>query len=186
MKRPPKPGRGAVATCQQLCAVLDCISDESLDTSALRLADQRTQLDSRIATVADPQGARAIDETLDERAVKRAVDVDALDAGADLAAVREGSPERTLDRAIEIGIVKDEHRILPAELERDRAQSFAGAAPDDAAGLGRTGEEERVDQAVPDERSADALAPPLHDPYQPSGCDRHAGRAPRSARRRAA
>ena len=129
---PGKPGRRAVAAGHDSRAVLDRVGDEVLDTRALLLADERAELDRRIVPVADPQRARAVDEPLDERVVQRAVDVDALDTRADLAAVRERPPERALDGAVEIGVVEHEHRILPAELERDRAQALARPTRDDA------------------------------------------------------
>ena len=56
----------------------------------------------------------------------------ALDAR--LARVDERGEERTVDRALEIRVGEDEHRILAAELEHDRKPARSGgrrdAAPD--------------------------------------------------------
>ena len=156
----------SVSSRDNVRPVLARVGDELLDDGPLALGDERAEIDARIVAVADPQGRGPGHEALDERVVQRAVHVDPLDARADLAAVREGAPERALDGAPEIGVVEHEHRILATELERHGAEPLGGALRDPAPGRGRAGEDDRVDPVMADERLADGRARPLHDPHE--------------------
>src|SRR5581483_7686594 len=93
---------------------------EALDAVALRLRDERPQLER----------ARSLGEALDEVVVERTLDVDALGADARLACVEERGEHRAVDRALEVRICEDDHRVLAAELEHDGATARAGGGRD--------------------------------------------------------
>ena len=157
---------GTSSTGRCLRSVLDRVGDEALESEPLRLADERPKLDLRVEAVAEPQAAGALGELLDERVVERRRHGDPLDAGACLSAVRERAPERAVDRAIEVGVVQHEHRVLAAELEHGRAKARGGGHGDLPSGLGRAREDHRMDAAVVDERLAH-VAGALHDADKP-------------------
>src|SRR5207253_6821424 len=97
-RRLVEPARQAdlrpVAAEPKLRAAGSRIVDELLDARSLLLGDQRPQLGPELLAAADPQAPRPARELLDERLLKRPCDVDALDPGADLPAVRERTPQR--------------------------------------------------------------------------------------------
>ena len=77
------------------------------------------------ADVVEPVDARG--EALDERVVDGVEHDDAARRRAPLAGVRERGRERPLDRAVEIGVVADDERVLAAELHAP--SSRAGGPP---------------------------------------------------------
>ena len=92
---------------------------------AMLLADQRAQWwrglpDGRARSAFGPC-LQARDEGVEDRPL----DIDALGAQADLAAIGEDRAHGPLDRLVEIAIGEDERRILAAELERDLAHADA-------------------------------------------------------------
>ena len=119
-----------------------------------------------VASGADAETSRPAAELLHERLVQIARDVDPLDARTRLAAVGEGAPERALDRSVEVGILEDEHRVLAAELERDRAETLACGGRDFRTDVGGAREEDLRDPARADELLAGGRIP-LHDAHEP-------------------
>ncbi len=92
------------------------------------------------------------DDEIDEAIVDGVDDVHPLDRDAGLAAVHEAVVDGGVRRPLQIGIGADDHRVLPAELERVGHHRVDRAVRDLAAGLDRPGEVHEVD--VVDERGA--------------------------------
>ncbi len=75
----------------------------------------------------------------------RAIDVEAAVAGAALAAVEQGSLQRSLNSRVEIGVREHDDGCLPAKLERDTLQIAGGRADDRPSHLRRAREGDLVD-----------------------------------------
>ena len=118
---------------------------------------------SRLITGCDSSAATASDESLAEGVVDRVEHDDAARRRAALPGVRERRREHPLDRAVEIGVVADDERVLPAELETRLRESARCGLVDRAAGRGRAGEAHEVDVRMVDERRARLGAEPVHD-----------------------
>ena len=77
------------------------------------------------------------EQPLSERVVDGVEDDDAARRGAPLAGVRERRGERPLDRAVEVGVVADDERVLAAQLHAGLRQAATGRLGDRAPGRRR-------------------------------------------------
>ena len=88
-----------------------------------------------------PSAAGAGDEAAQELVVDVLVHQHLLHRHADLALVHEAAEARRGARALEVGVVADDERVLAAELDAAFLQVSAGTGGDLAADRGRAGEE---------------------------------------------
>ena len=102
---------------------------------------------------------------------QRLLDVDALGADARLARVDERGEERTVERALEIRVGEDDHRILPPELEHHRNPARSGGGRDAASDADRPGEEHLRDPWIADDGLAERgfAVRDLHEPCRRAG-----------------
>ena len=127
---------------------------EPLDAVALPLGDER-------ADVLAELGARVrARQPLRELLEQRTLDVDPLGADARLACVDERREQRTVDRALEIRVGEDDHRILAAELEHHRAAARSGGCRHAASDADGAGEEHLRDARAPRRSPRRARASP--------------------------
>ena len=154
----------AAATARDRRAVLDRIRDEALEPGALLLARRAARARRR-----DPPRGRS--GAAPARAVSRSTNV-VVQPGRARRSARsrrtpdrscERPPQRALDGAVEIGVVEDEHRVLPAKLEHRRAEPLGGGLRDGSPDLGGSREDDAADPAMADEGVADGLAGALDD-----------------------
>src|SRR4029079_3562093 len=80
-----------------------------------------------------------------------------------LARCREVVTEYTVERQVEIGVLPDHDRVLPAQLERDALEGLCGARADLDAGIGVAGEADDPGVRMVDDRVADFSAGPRDD-----------------------
>ncbi len=85
--------------------------------SQLLLVDQRADHGVGVARVADFQPADPVGEALDEFVVDLRVDDQPVDRHADLALVQKLAEDGRVDREVQVGVVEDHRRTVPAELE---------------------------------------------------------------------
>src|SRR5579884_1079919 len=117
----------------------------------LALRDERADQRLRVERVADRELLRALDQLGDEAVVERALHDDPRRGGAGLAAVEEGAVRERVERLLEVRVLEDEARRLPAALEREPLQRACGELHDPAPGGGRPGERDLVDAGMRDQ-----------------------------------
>ncbi len=131
---------------------------------AVLLADQRAEVGRRVLRTAELQAFRARLQARDERVEDRPLDIDALGAEADLAAIGEARAHHALDRLVEIGVGEDERRVLAAEFERHLPDAERGLAHDRFARAGLAGEGDAVDERMLGQELAGRVRPEaVHD-----------------------
>ena len=113
--------------------------DIPLDLGNRLLADQRTNVRSGFATVAELERTHAVDETREEFVVNAILHHQPARRRASLPRRPERAPQHALEREIEIRVVEHEHRVLASHLERQALVHPAARLADDSAGLGRPG-----------------------------------------------
>ena len=91
------------------------------------------------------QRADLLGHAAHEVVVDRLDHVGALDRDAGLAAVLHRPVDGGVGGALDVGVGEHDHRVLAAELERDRGQRLGGARHDLLAGRGGAGEHHHVD-----------------------------------------
>ena len=106
----------ALAAGQHLGALAAGILDVALDLVDRGGLDQRPLLDARVEALADLEALHRLGEPRRELVVDLLLHVDAVGAHAGLAAVAELARDRALDRGVEVGVVEDDQRRVPAEL----------------------------------------------------------------------
>ena len=79
--------------------------------------DDRADHGLRIGRVADLQGRTRAVKRSTNSSWTRVVDDDAVDRHADLALVQELAEDRRVDGEVEVGVVEDDERAVPAQLE---------------------------------------------------------------------
>ena len=157
------PARQALAAERDARALGDRVRDLSLAVSKNLLVDQRPHRRFRRKGIADLQRLRFGDEPREELLIDRALDIDAIDAIAELARIREGVARDALDRHVDIRVAAHDGGALAAEFERqaleraDRGRRY-GLARDAAAGEGDLSRDRMFDQ-----RHADLPAVAGHD-----------------------
>ena len=107
------------AAGQDARALGDRVVDQLGDLGALRLVDQRPDLDAVLGPAPDLQRADLRGQLVGERLGDRLVHVEAVGARARLAAVAHLGQQRALDRGIQIGVLEDQERRVAAQLHRD-------------------------------------------------------------------
>jgi hypothetical protein len=113
----------ATAAGEHTCALGEGVRDVALDDLELRRKGHCTDVaraGGGIAALAE--AADCADELVDELLVDLVLDVDALDRGADLAAVPQPEGRNGIGGAVEVRVGAHDHRVLAAELERHRDQ----------------------------------------------------------------
>src|SRR6266446_1120112 len=138
----------------------------ALLTSRVKMEDEspyRMPFATRIASSKSRTLISAVVGPLLKRVVDRLVRDHAGSRGAALARGAECRPDDAFDREVEVGVVEDDDRVLPAELEVDVLQPVGGCLRDGDAGLARTGERDDGYIRVADESVARRLAVPVDD-----------------------
>ncbi len=74
--------------------------------------------------------------------------VEAVGRGAGLAAVAHLRDQRALDGGVDVGVLEDDERRVPAELHRGAEHAVGRLAQQDPADLGGTGEGQLADPGV--------------------------------------
>ena len=118
----------------------------------LLLADRRPDLRLRIERVADPQRPRLLGQRFDEAVVNAFGDDDPRRRRAALAGGEECAVDGARDRAVEVGVVEHDERVLAAHLELHARLALRRAFGDARADALRAGERDPVD-ASDDRRS---------------------------------
>src|SRR5208282_2334912 len=127
-------------------------------------ADQRAEGRRRIFGPAELERLGADLHPRDEFVEDRPLDIDALGAEADLAAIGETRAQRALDRLVEIGVGEDERRVLAAEFERYLTDAERRLAHDRFARARLAGEGDASDERVLGQKLAGRVRPEsVHD-----------------------
>ena len=146
----------------------DPLGDGIVDMTRHRLellrAHQRAHVDVPLEAGSEAHACHPLDQRRHERVVDGVLHVEALDADAQLAGVGEAAADRTLHGSVEIGVGEHDHRVLAAELTRERDEAPPALLGHDASGGGGAGEHDVVDGV--DERCAELGAGPGDDPEQ--------------------
>src|SRR5580692_10599477 len=116
------------------------VFDERRD--ALRAAGVDQGPDDRGGVGGVPGGQRAdpLGVPGEERVEQAAVDDDPVGGHAQLPGVHERPEDRGVDREVRVGVLEDDQRVLPAELEHRGLEVLGGLDPDDPPHAGRAGE----------------------------------------------
>src|SRR5712671_3361855 len=104
-----------LAAAHQLRAFVLADRDVAEVSLQLLLVDRRTHLRGLIQSVADFQLLRAIHVAFDELSVDALLHDDAAGRSTTLAGGAEASPESAFDGQVEVGVVEDDHGILPTK-----------------------------------------------------------------------
>ncbi len=156
-----QPGRLVRAAGDHARTFLLADADVARHLFPVLARDHRAEIRARIGRIADHQVVRAAREFLHEAVVDRALHEDPRAGGAAFAVDREDREQRRVERAIEIGVVENEHRRLAAELHRILLE--ARAFHDPLAGDRAAGKRHRAHVRMPHERIAGRRAVTLHD-----------------------
>ncbi|MNM72937.1 hypothetical protein D3C81_846450 [compost metagenome] len=98
-------------------------------------------------------------QTGDKVVVARAVHIEARGGSTHLAVVEQATQKRALHGFVDIGVSKNDHRILATQLEREAGHVLHRDATDDLAHGGGTGERHLVDLLVRGKRLPDVACP---------------------------
>ena len=128
-------------------------------------ADQRPHLGVGILRIAHAQAVGALGETFDEFRVDALLNEDARTGGAAFAVDREDGEQRGVERPLDVGVFKDQHRRLAAQFHGEFLQP--GAFDDAAAGGGAAGEGDRAYVFMAHQRVAGGGAVALHHVQHP-------------------
>ena len=112
----------------------------------LARVDHRADLRARLHAVADHELLRTVDHGLREGGCDRVVHVDPLGAHADLARIAEAVARGEGGGGIDVGIGKDDERVLSAELEDQSLQAARSGLHDVTARRAAAGERDQVDR----------------------------------------
>src|ERR671917_1419348 len=129
--------------------------DEGLHLVQLGFVDLRAHLHVLARRLSHPQGSGRLDEALHELLVDAPLHVGALVAGAHLPAIPETRVHSVLDRGVQVGVLEDYERRLPAQLERDRGNILRGRGEDLASTAHRAGHAHHLGYGVANQRVAD-------------------------------
>src|SRR5690606_37625555 len=96
-------------------------------------------------------GGRTVGQTLgldldlaQELVIDLGVNVDPLDATTGLTRILEAGPQRAVDRSLQIRVFQHDHRVVTAQLQRQRRQGLRRLRHDELAGTHGTGKEQLV------------------------------------------
>ncbi|MNS58500.1 hypothetical protein D3C72_914220 [compost metagenome] len=104
----------------------------------------RAHLRLAMEAVADHDARQALGQPADKCIIDAVLDHQARAGGADLAGVEERGVERVVHRGIQVGIGKDDVRVLAAQLQADALEVAGGGLHDAFAGIGAAGEGHQV------------------------------------------
>ena len=152
----------------------------------LLLIDGGSHLHGFVEAVTDLQLLRAVHVAFDELAVDAFLHDDAAGGGAALAGSAEASPESAFDGEVKVGVVEDDHGILPPEFERAMLEALSGDAAHDATNCGRAGQRDGAHVAMLGERRPYLRAEAGHDvddAFGKSGIDQRANQVEGRQRR---
>ncbi len=142
-------------------AALQRIVHRALDRHRRVLVDECTDVGLGIERITTFQRLRLFDELPGEGVGDRFEREDPLDAAAGLARVAVGTGDRDLDRLVEIRVLAQDKRVVPAGLDGDLLDpgDLRQPPPD----LGAAGERDHVHLLVGHERRADLGRAAGHD-----------------------
>ena len=112
------------------------------------MTDQRAHLRVRVFRTSEFHFLGLFLQRRDEFVENRTFHVNPLRAQADLPAIREHGPDGAFDRGVEIGVGKDDGRVLAAKFEGQRLHVLGCRAHDRAAGCRLAGKGDRADAGV--------------------------------------
>ena len=121
-------------------AIGDGLGHDLLHPGGLVLGDQRPDPGRRIRRVADPQVRDSDGHLLDIGLGQALMHQVATGGHADLALMGERALHRAGDGGVEVGVVQDGDRVVPAQLEDDPLEQAPGRRADLAAGRRRSRE----------------------------------------------
>ena len=147
--------------------LLDRVLDVAAHGLELGTADEGTDLVGPVETDTQPQRRGCPGQPPGELVVEAVVDVDALQADAQLAGAGEAAADGAVHRRVEVGVVEDDHRVLAAEFQRAAHQPLRGFRGDEPAGGGAAGEAQEVD--LVEDRLAQLGAPAGKDVQEVAG-----------------
>ena len=133
---------------------------------ALPLADQRADLGGRVLRRAHLHVADGVGQPFHQRVGQRLVHHQPAPRRADLAGVAERGPDRPVQSGVEVGVVQDHVRGLPAQLEGQALEVRRGRPLDGPSGLGGAGERHLVNVLVRRQRGT-RLGVARHDVPHP-------------------
>ena len=132
------------------------------DLCQMPLMDQRPDFGRGIEGVADLQRLHACGELLDEFFRDALLDQQPARGGAALAVERVDHEHDGIERAVEIGVVEHDHRVLAAELEMHALQGRRALRHDRGAGRAFADKADRLDRGMLGQRLAGFLADAVH------------------------
>ncbi len=122
------------------------------------LVDQRAHEDAVLQRITDGDAGVGLDQTLDHLRCDALLQEEAPQAGAPLAGSPHRGKEDGAQGEVEIGVVRDDDRVVAAELEDAAAKTTGGGLGDVAAHLRGTGKGNQWHPLVIDQALADAAA----------------------------
>jgi hypothetical protein len=127
----------------------------ALDLLDRGVLDQRPDLHVGVGADTDRERVDRADEGLDECVVDAVLDEDPVRGDARLAGVAELAEDRACDRLVQLRVVEDDERRVPAELERDLLQPLRALRHQQLSDLSRSCEAELADERVRGHLAAD-------------------------------
>ncbi len=125
-------------------------------------------MSARLERITDPESIRLATQTLDHLFVDVLVNEQSFPAQADLSLIGEGGRGRHRDGWLQIGVLEDDRRVLPAHLEGDLAETRCHRLGDVTSRRGPAGEGDGADTGVVDDRLAN-LGPETMDDVEYAG-----------------
>src|SRR5207302_618234 len=130
---------------ERLRPAVDRVGNERRHLVPGLLLDERPERHARLGAGADGHPTHPVGQTGGELLGHRLGDEEPVGGGAGLPAVAELRHHRPLDRLVEVGVVEDEKRRVPAELQRLAEAVFGRHGHEPPAGRRRTGERQLAD-----------------------------------------
>ena len=132
--------RHRIALRNDPCAFLQGIRDMPLDLLDGRAVDHRPNDDALLRTGANLHLRNSAGELCGKRLIDAGLHENAVGTDAGLAAIAKFRVYRPFDGEIEICVIEDDERRVPAELEAEPFDAVGGALHQQRADAGRTGE----------------------------------------------
>ncbi len=135
-----------------------CVFHVRFHNPHLPILDHRAHIGMRVHAVAHAQLLRLFRAGFGKRLVQTLVNIAALDRQTGLPRVDECTPNRRARGHVHVGVVEDQHGILPAKFEHHRQQSLRRSRCDPLPGPNAAGEHQLVDRRTQQRRPGRALA----------------------------
>src|SRR5690606_17583935 len=150
------------ATGQQFAAVVVAGLDVGQVGLELGAAGDRANVGARFQRIADADLRQPRLHARDELVVDRVLHDQAAGRGAALAGGEERTVDRALHRLVQVGIGQDHQRVLAAHLQLHLERALGRLLEQGMAGRHRSGEGQRVERLVRDQRLANRAATAQH------------------------